>query len=212
MNSQIPKLDQAWRKWLRLKRLLQVFIALNVLCIVTGFSLSIHYWGQRGNLQTDHLVLIEKLKLLDEIEATSLQDAPIQERVLHRASIYSEMESLVSRFTTSTRILIWIGALTFLFGIAFPLLVLSLMGKLINQARLELQEAAKNVAREWTQAINQHGDKAFLNVEFWAEALLITGTQLGRYSSHPLAQLGGELSYLVRMEIHKSQVSRSSDS
>ena len=100
--------------------------------------------------------------------------------------------------------LMWLGSLTLIFGIAIPMIVFSLLAKAMRQAQKALSEAARDIVRSWSKALDKHGDDPFKNPHFWMEVLLIFGEQMGHHSRHPAFALTSELSYLVREELHKS--------
>ena len=104
---------------------------------------------------------------------------------------------------TQVKELIIVGILTLTFGIILPSYIFYRMGRMMSHVRGELVNAAREIAKEWMQQFEKYDQEPFKNVDFWTNAVLLSAEQLGRYYSHPMAQFGGELAGLVRMEINK---------
>lgn len=115
---------------------------------------------------------------------------------------FSYWEDLLSA-PDKVKQLIIVGLLTFVFGLVLPMYLFFKIGSMLNDARKELEEAARQIAREWMKQFEKYDEQAFKNVDFWMNALLLGAEQVGRYYHHPIANLGGELARLVRQEIHK---------
>ncbi len=99
--------------------------------------------------------------------------------------------------------LIIVGFLTFIFGICAPMYLFYKVGDMLNRARKELEQAAREIAREWIKQFEKYDENAFKNIDFWMNAILLSAEQFGRYYHHPVANLSGELAGLVRQEMKK---------
>ncbi len=99
--------------------------------------------------------------------------------------------------------LIAVGGLTLTFGIILPLYVLLKIGLMMDHARRELERAARDIAQEWMRQFEKYDQDPFKNVDFWMNAVLLSAEQVGRYYKHPMANFGGELAGLVRLELNK---------
>ena len=97
--------------------------------------------------------------------------------------------------------LIWIGALTFVFGVLLPGFVSYLLGKALRNAQKMFIQAARDLISDWRLAVDKGGPDPFKNMQFWVEVLLIVGSHLGRQIDHPLVQIGGDLAGLVQHEL-----------
>lgn len=109
----------------------------------------------------------------------------------------------LSKSPTQVKELIIIGALTMTFGILLPTYIFYQMTNMAKQIRNELANAAREIAKEWMQQFEKYDQEPFRNVDFWANAVLLSAEQMGRYYNHPLAQFSGEMAGLVRTEINK---------
>jgi hypothetical protein len=107
-------------------------------------------------------------------------------------------------FDNLTRVLLWTGLATLLFGLILPQYVLYKMGKTLNAIRLEMQHSALQFIKVWAETRAGFGDGAFKNVDFWMQILLLSTQHMSRLSSHPALQVTSELAYLVREELKKS--------
>jgi hypothetical protein len=132
------------------RRLLMLFLAVNVFSCVTSIVLSISYW--QGDLS-------------------------------HKKE------------------LIYIGALTFLFGILLPGLISYLLFKALKTAQRLFIESVRSLVADWRQAVESGGPEPFKNMQFWVETLLILSHHLGRQVDHPLVQIGGDLAGLIQHEL-----------
>jgi len=163
--------------WSRLARILEEFENIKISKEASSFI-----WSKEtmSELKTvEEKLQIEKQDLLDELK--------------HGTIAYDD----------STRLLIAIGAITLLFGLVLPNVVLYFMGKTLNGLRRELQDAAIQFLKQWSETKAGFGDEAFKNVDFWMQIVLLVGSQSGRFSNHPALQIGSELAHLVRIELQK---------
>jgi hypothetical protein len=117
----------------------------------------------------------------------------------------SQIVQLAHREHQLTRAVIWLAAITLIFGVAIPMIAIALILKALRVAQRTLTTAAKEIVQDWSTALNRYGEEPFKNAQFWVEAVLILTEQFGSQSRHPAAVLGAELSHLVRHELHKSK-------
>jgi Sec-independent protein translocase protein TatA/cell division protein FtsB len=146
--------------------------------------------------------------LIDTVEAqTEIQK---YDKGLESAKVllWQKMKAQISDFNFTTQLIIITGVITLLFGLILPTIISSYMGRALNNARKEMQNAALEFIKAWGEAKAGMGEDAFKNVEFWLQILLLVGQQTSRLSSHPAAQITGELAYLVRIELQKSAASK----
>jgi cell division protein FtsX len=119
----------------------------------------------------------------------------------HQAKVLN----LAQREDRMTSAVLWIMALTLVFGVALPLILFSLILNSLRRAQKALAETAKEIVQDWSRSLSRYGDDPFKNAHFWIEAILIVSEQVGQQSRHPAAQLSAELSHLVREELHKAK-------
>lgn len=117
----------------------------------------------------------------------------------------TEIMTLAQRERVLTTAVMWIAAATLIFGVAVPLILLSLMLRALRMAQKSLTNAAKDIVKNWSTALNRYGEDPFRNGHFWIEALLIITEQIGAQSRHPAAMLSAELSHLVREELQRNR-------
>jgi len=113
--------------------------------------------------------------------------------------------ALAQRESALVKAVIWIGALTLVFGVAIPLIIFSLTLKALRQGRKALTKAAQDIVADWSKTLSRYGEDPFRNAHFWIEALLILTEQIGAQSRHPAALLSAELSHLVRHELERTK-------
>lgn len=118
------------------------------------------------------------------------------------------MKNQLVRHNDTTRLLIAVGCLTLIFGILLPLFVLYRLGRTLDRMRNEMQNAALEFVKSWSETKAGFGDEAFKNVEFWLQVLLLLGHQAGQLSGHPAAQIAGEFAHLLRVELQKKSVGK----
>ncbi len=121
-----------------------------------------------------------------------------------RKQYFAQLNSKLDSYHQNMIELILTGALTLLFGVLLPHLVLYLIGRTLNRVRVEMQNSVREVLRAWNETANAFGPKPFQNVEFWLQILLLTGEQSSRLSRHPVAHIAGELAFIVRQELKHS--------
>jgi hypothetical protein len=163
--------------WAQLTRMLEEFDNIKISKEVSNFIWSKDTIAELKS--TEEKLQAEKKYLIDELK--------------HGTIAYDD----------STRLLIAIGTITLLFGLILPNIALYFMGKTLNGLRLELQEAAMQFLKQWSETKAGFGDEAFKNVDFWMQILLLVGSQTGRLSSHPAVQIGSEFAHLIRIELQK---------
>ncbi|OFZ19923.1 MAG: hypothetical protein A2Z20_07715 [Bdellovibrionales bacterium RBG_16_40_8] len=120
----------------------------------------------------------------------------------------SALRAELTNYNDTTRLLIIAGALTLIFGIILPHLVLFMLARTLNRIRVEMQNAALEFIKNWSTTKASFGDEPFKNVKFWLQILLLAGHQAGKLSSHPAIQVTSELAYLVHLELHKKSTGK----
>jgi hypothetical protein len=135
-----------------------------------------------------------------DTELSRLENELSAKKQSHIETMLSQMKS----FDNLTRVLMWTGLVTLLFGLILPQYVLYKMGKTLNAIRIEMQQSALQFIKVWAETRAGFGEDAFKNVDFWMQILLLTTQHLSRLSSHPALQVTSELAFLVREELKKS--------
>lgn len=99
--------------------------------------------------------------------------------------------------------LIGIGLATFLFGFLVPALVLNKLLTSLRELEQQLRETLGDLVKDFTATIEQYGDSAFVNAQYWAEVAMIALEFVGRDSRNPSLTLMADLSGLTRAEMAK---------
>ncbi|MCB0414228.1 MAG: hypothetical protein KDD50_07835 [Bdellovibrionales bacterium] len=129
----------------------------------------------KDQLTRSHLIVDEKLNLLDELQ--------------------SNFQNIHTEF-------IVVGILTLLFGILLPLWVIGLATRLLYRAKIELEKKVLSVIKEFSTA---HGlyEKPFQSPEFWFKTTSLVLENIALYTSHPGVHTAADLSRHIRQELEK---------
>ena len=105
--------------------------------------------------------------------------------------------------------LIWVGSLSILFGLFFPLMLIVGIAKLGLKAKNKTEEHVKLWISDWTKEKNKY-DEPFKNTEFWARVLFLSVEHFAPHMNHPAADYVGKLSHEINQELHKSDEKKAS--
>jgi hypothetical protein len=126
-----------------------------------------------------------------------------------KGELLNEIKSEMAQLNTIHHEFVVIGILTLIFGFLVPYIVIRLSTTMLNTVRLEMQKTAYDVMKTWSEERTKYGEQAFQNVDFWLQILLTMGHHSGRLSSHPMAQMLGELAFLMQKELTRLESERS---
>ncbi len=115
------------------------------------------------------------------------------------------IQSLAEREGALRDAVIWIGALTVLFGVALPLLCIGFLTKALRKAQTALTEAARQLVQDWSRVMDRYGEAPFQNAHFWIETTLVLTERLGVELKHPMGHLAADLAGLVREELSRTK-------
>lgn len=148
--------------------------------------------------------LVASAQSLSEIQNIKNQMATVKIAELKHAKIEIE------KYNDTTKLIIIAGAITLLFGIIAPTLILYLMGRALNHARREIQATALQFVKTWAETKAGFGEDAFKNIDFWLQILLLVSNHAAKMSSHPAIQITSEIVHIVRLELLKKSTNPSS--
>lgn len=128
--------------------------------------------------------------------------------VTERKALFKELQDIHTDYTNHSHVLILTGLGTLIFGLILPLLIITLLTKLINETRLRLEKKALNWFDEFLKEKTAMGDGAFKSPEFWLKVFILSVEYIAPYSNHPIANYGSHISKLVRIELGKVEESK----
>jgi len=118
---------------------------------------------------------------------------------LKKISSLQEMQAKITNYHWQ---LFAVAVLTLIFGIVLPVLLFGLLTKLLNKARIEMQKQVKEWIDGWVDGTRKEG--AFKDPQFWVNMSLLSIELVARYYKHPIAEVGGDISKLIRQELEKA--------
>lgn len=107
--------------------------------------------------------------------------------------------------------LIAIAFATFLFGFVVPALVIQKLIGTLKNLESQLRQTLQDLARDFSATLDQYGDSAFANAQYWAEVAMIALEFAGRDSRNPSLMLMADLSGLTRAEMSKVRLAQARD-
>ena len=139
---------------------------------------------------------------LEPYSASRMAELDIKLKTLREQKLLSLKQNL-NRFYDLSSVLIWVGALTVVFGFILPLLTIYALSRTVNHIRQELQKAVFDFIKDFTKTKLGFGDEAFKNPEFWLQILLLASQSASHFSSHPAVHILGETAQIIRLELQR---------
>jgi hypothetical protein len=147
----------------------------------------------------------DSLRLLGEDSSSNSALELLLSRLTEmKAATFNELHENLASFSGVQKELVLTGLLTLIFGFLLPTAIMVYAGRAINALRKEMQSAIVEFLRSWKDATSAHGPGAFKDPDFWLKILLLVGQYSGQMSSHPVAQIAGEIAFVVRQELQRA--------
>jgi hypothetical protein len=118
-----------------------------------------------------------------------------------KKTLYNDLTEAMQSLDTIHKEFIIIGLVVLIFGILIPFFIFRFVHSVLQNLRKEIERTAYDFVKTWSAEKAKMGNEAFKNIEFWLKIGLTFGTHSGRMSRHPIAQMLGEISYIVNTEL-----------